>query len=250
MKTKSIFQPFFIVIFLFLLSSCNLGLNIKKGNGNIITVQKDISDFSGLEIGGNYKLSLEEGNAPSLTIKTDENLLDFINVESHNDKLYINNVHTLKSTDGIYIYITYKNLNEISCSGTSFIKNKGSLKTDHLKVDMSGAGAVEMDLEVNNLDVDLSGAGMVKFTGYAENENFDISGAGGLKAFNLKSNNCDISLSGIGGAEVFVTEKLDATISGIGGISYRGQPNIIERHITGLGKIKQSNEPFEDEENM
>ncbi len=250
MKPQGIFRLFSILIIILILASCNLDFNIKKGNGNITTTSRKISDFSSLEIGGNYKLSLEEGNTPSLTIKTDENLLDYINVESYGDKLYINNVHTLKSTDGINIHIIYQHLNTISCTGTSSIKNAGSLKSDQLKIDMSGAGAVEMDLEVAELEVDLSGAGVVKLSGYAKNEQFDISGAGGLRAYKLKSNNCEISLSGIGGAEIYVTQKLDATISGIGGISYRGQPSVIERHVTGLGKIKQSNEYFEEEENL
>ena len=249
MKPTSLLSLFFTFSLLISFTSCHLGLNIKRGNGNVVSVQKDIAPFTSLDFGGNYTVNLEHGDRPSMTIKTDENLLEYINVESYNDKLYINNMHTLSGTEGIEINITYTTLDDISSSGSSTIKNIGSLKADHLKIDMSGAGAIEMDLEVKNLELALSGAGVVKLTGYAENENFDISGAGGLKAYMLQSKNCVVSLSGIGGAQIYVTEKLEATISGIGGISYRGQPQDIQRHISGLGKIQRSEEYFDEAQN-
>jgi hypothetical protein len=56
-----------------------------------------------------------------------------------------------------------------------------------------------------------------------------------------------VDLSGLGGAEVMATEKLKATITGVGGIVYAGNPKNIEKQITGFGKIKRAKEYIDDE---
>ena len=49
------------------------------------------------------------------------------------------------------------------------------------------------------------------------------------------------------GAEVFAVDKIEATITGVGGIIYAGNPDIIERQITGFGKIIRADEYIEIE---
>jgi len=65
-----------------------------------------------------------------------------------------------------------------------------------------------------------------------------MSGAGKLQAFKLDTKFCRIDISGIGGAEVFVTEELDVQVSGIGGVTYIGDPPRVRRDVSGLGKIR------------
>jgi hypothetical protein len=94
----------------------------------------------------------------------------------------------------------------------------------------------------------MSGAGVIILAGDTEFQEAHISGAGGLMAKDLRSKECEIHLGGIGGADVYVTERLEASITGIGGIQYSGNPRLIEKQITGLGKITR-NEEFIEEAN-
>ena len=71
-----------------------------------------------------------------------------------------------------------------------------------------------------------------------------MSGAGDLEAYDLVSKYCKITLSGIGSAEIFVEEELEASISGVGGISYRGNPNKVRDDISGLGRISDRSRNF------
>ena len=114
-----------------------------------------------------------------------------------------------------------------------------ALSGDRLKIVMSGAGAIELDLDIQALDLFLSGAGAVDLRGSVEEQTIKMSGAGGLNAYDLNSQHCKINISGVGGAKVFVTETLDATISGVGGISYSGNPENVVTNISGIGKIQQ-----------
>jgi hypothetical protein len=231
---------------LLVFSQC--GLNFKKGNGDLDEVEFEIEDFDKIYVGGNYELRLIPAMDSRVVIETDENLLRYINVEQHQNALNINNVHKLRSSEGIFVDVYYTKLNRINSTGASTIEHKGILETEDLKIDLSGAGAIKLDVNTKSVHVEMSGAGLIELAGNSEEHVVHISGAGGLMAENLVTDNCDVHLSGLGGASVFVTEKLTASITGIGGITYSGNPKLIEKQITGLGQIKRSRE-FVEEEN-
>ncbi len=231
---------FYFIICILLSFSCDL--NIKQGKGNIKSKEIEVSDFNIINIGGNYDVALIPSDESKVIINTDENLMQYINVELYDQTLSINNVHHLKGSHGISINIFYKKLNKIYSSGTSEIKHEGPLKAEDLEINLSGAGAIDMELETSKIDVTLSGAGVITLSGETNIQEVHISGAGGLMASELKSLECNIGLSGLGGAEVFVTEKLTASITGVGGIVYAGNPKLIEKQITGYGKIKRAEE--------
>ncbi len=104
---------------------------------------------------------------------------------------------------------------------------------------MSGAGEVEMDVDLGRIELDISGAGAVELSGTADEQDISMSGAGGYDGSDLISRICKISISGVGGAEVFVTEDLEATVSGIGGVSYSGNPANVHSDISGLGSVSE-----------
>ncbi len=118
---------------------------------------------------------------------------------------------------------------------------------EELTIDLSGIGAIDLEIQAKAVRVNLTGAGIVTLSGNTDLQDTHISGAGGLRAFELKSMECNINLSGLGGAEVFVSEKLEATITGVGGIIYAGNPKNIEKQITGFGKIKRAKEYLEED---
>ena len=228
-----------------LISSCNL--NFKRGNGNIEKAEISVENYNKVSIGGNYNVVLVQSEENKVIVETDENLHDYINIEVFNNILNINNVHNLKSSEGINVKIYYKELNRIYSTGTSNIQHEGILVSDKLNLDLSGAGAIDLEVNVIRIEINLTGAGIVTLGGETDFLNTHISGAGGLRAFELKSNESDINVSGIGGAEVFVREKLKASITGVGGIVYAGNPKIIEKQVTGFGKIKRAEKYVYDE---
>ena len=234
-----------ILFWLSIVSGC--GFNFKKGNGNIDIYEQELDDFSRVYVGGNYEVLLIPSQTNNVIIETDENLFRYINIENFDNTLNINNVHRLKSTEGIFIKIMYKHIERIHSTGASKIAHEGILETNDLKIDLSGAGSIELDIETQQVKIQMSGAGIIKLAGSTRLQEADISGAGGLLAQDLRSEECEVNLSGLGGANIYATEKLDASITGIGGITYSGNPKLIEKHITGLGKIKRNEEYYDQE---
>ena len=245
MKTLSKFFSI-VIIGAFFLQACNF--NYKKGNGNIETEAIDLKNFDKISIGGNYDVTLIQGENTRVVIETDENLLRYINTELFDKTLNINNVHHLKGSKGIKVEIYYNSINKIYSTGASKIVNEGLFVADELMINLSGAGAIELEIETTRVKVNLTGAGVITLSGETDFQETHISGAGGLSAAELISKECSINLSGLGGAQVHAADKLEATITGVGGIIYSGNPNLIERQVTGFGKIKRAEEYIDDED--
>ncbi len=105
-------------------------------------------------------------------------------------------------------------------------------------------GKISLRMEGKELDLRVSGASAIRLRGQVDEQTISMSGAGDLEAYDLVSKYCRIDLSGIGSAEIYVENELEANISGIGSISYRGNPNKVHDNISGLGKISDRGRNF------
>ena len=192
----------------------------ERGNGVMTTETYDVEAFSRIDTRGNYSIVLEEGNEEQVIIEADENLQDYITVRVSGSKLIIENEEPIFSEEGITVSITYKAINELSCAGASAVSNRSTLRSNDLELKMSGAGAFDLDVNTDYLRIDISGAGAIDLAGQTEKLVARLSGAGALGAFDLIAVNADVNLSGIGG------------------ITYRGNPNI-RKNVSGVGVVER-----------
>lgn len=231
-------------VLLSLLVACDSYIQ-EKGNGNVTTQERAIESFREVEVSGSFEVLLKRAAEPRLTIITDENLHQFIKVEHDGDVLEISSDRNLRSKDGVKLEIGYTDLMAVSSSGAAVITSEDSVTGDYLRLEMSGAGAMDLLLDVKALKVTVSGAGAVELKGKVIEQNIQMSGAGGLDAKDLISENCKVSISGVGGAAVHVTGVLNASVSGVGGITYRGNPTQVKSDISGLGTITREDQDRE-----
>jgi hypothetical protein len=232
-------------IFLFLsacliltsINSCDYLGSYERGDGDIITANRSLSSFNKINIAGNFEVILEKSDREGIDINADSNLEPLIETKVRGDELTIDSQKKLISRQRISLTVHYKELNEIDVSGATLLKNDELLETNDLRLNLSGAGVINLQLKAGSLDADLSGAGLVKLNGYAGKCTFEMSGAGGLEAYGLETDDCTINVSGVGGAKINARNKLVANIQGVGGIQYIGNPAKIEKHVSGVGSI-------------
>lgn len=222
-----------------LLGACD-GVVSERGNGNIESQKRSLESFREIHLEGNYQVSLRNGSPSQVVIVTDDNLLDFIRTEVEEGILRVDNLEKIYSKEGIKLYITYQQLEALESSKASVIKSEESIRGDRFSLKVTGAGLVELELELEEFNLDLPGAGLVKLWGSAKDVHLDLAGVGNLEAFDLESVNCEVRVSGVGGAQVNVKENLKASVNGIGGIRYKGNPRIIQEDVSGIGTIKKS----------
>ena len=218
-----------------------------QGSGKIIIEDRDVSGFDKIQISGIGRIILTQGDTESLSIETDDNLMEYIKIEVKGDTLEIDfsdeiilspgGRDILDPSAGFIFRISVINLEEVLVSGAANIQAE-KLKTDKFEINFSGAGDVDIDdLNANQLDVLVSGAGNVDLAGRVENQQVTLSGVGRYQAFSLESQTASVVISGAGGANLWVTDSLDVTISGAGDVEYYGSPSV-SPEISGLGRIQ------------
>jgi len=243
MKTYKIF--IFAALFIGVVSlACNaisfIG-NRVEGSGNVITEEREVSDFDRISLTGFGELNIEQGETESLTVRTDENIMPYITTEVRNNTLVIGFTQTFieggfNPTNGIRYNLVVKNLSRVDVSGAGSIKSSG-LETEKLYIDLSGAGSLDIaSLFANELVVRLSGAGSTVISGKVKGQDITLSGAGSYQAPDLESETAIFEMSGIGSATLWATETLDVRISSVGSLFYYGNPRVIQ-NISGLGKV-------------
>lgn len=223
-----------------------------KGSGEIVVEDRKVSGFDKILVEGVGRLILTQGDSESLSIETDDNLMEYIRTEVVGDTLKIgfeddvvlsSNVGGigLDPTEGFIFRISVIDLQGIAISGAADIEME-KIKTDQLDIDLSGAGLVSIDdLDASTLNVHISGAGDVKIVGRVVSQVVMLSGLGRYQAFNLESQDAAVTISGAGGANVWVIDSLKVSISGAGDVQYYGNPSV-NRNISGVGKIQSQGE--------
>ena len=179
----------------------------------------------------------------------------------------------------VTVYVTVANIDGLSVSGSGDLIGQGKITTGNLKLNVSGSGSLQIEADASgdveadvsgsgdvnlkgscgNFDSDVSGSGSVNLTiaireradfgvsgsgkiraeGNAREVRTQISGSGKVLASNLEADKCDIRISGSGDVEINVKSELDATISGSGTVTYKGNPSHVNSHSSGSGSVRK-----------
>ena len=144
------------------------------------------------------------------------------------------------------IKITAPQIKQIDITGAGKLETSDSLVTDDIRLVVSGVGKMELDLHAKKISTVISGSGKIELEGSADELLIDISGAGKVDAEKLTVKTCTANISGSGKCLVDVTDVLTANISGSGSIYHVRQPAVVNRNVSGSGKIGDANASVQD----
>jgi hypothetical protein len=225
-----------LAVTVLLLSACSV--TAARGSGNVVTEERQVSDFEGVALSGAGQVIITQGDEESLTIETDDNLMRYIESEVRNGTLelgFARNTIPIPSRSIIY-RVGVIDLTGLDSSGAGSFEID-ELEADRLRVTLSGAGDIGIDsLSASDLAVTFSGAGNVDLAGQVETQEVDMSGFGNYDASDLKSQKASVRISGAGNAVVWVLDSLDVTISGAGNVEYFGSPTVT-KETSGAGRV-------------
>jgi len=239
MIRKTLAITFGILLGLITLASagCNYLEGI-SGNGNVVKETRNVSSFDGIKIGGAFKVFLSQGNTESVVIEADENLMSIIETDVRGGKLVVGTEENIRHSKKLNIYITVKTLKNIDVSGAVEMKSEGKLELENLDFQGSGASEITLNFTADHVEGDFSGASEIEFEGSAKSCRLDMSGASELKAEGFEVTAFDLVLSGAGDADIHVTGKLNARVSGAANVRYTGDPKV-DSEISGAGSVKR-----------
>ncbi len=141
------------------------------------------------------------------------------------------------SIDPLRFFLTIRDIRYIKLSGAGTVKVP-SIKGESMELINSGAGSQTIEnLDVTKFKVELSGAGSMDIAGKVDEQIVKLSGAGSYNGTKLDSRIAEVKLSGVGSASVWARESLDTNLSGIGSVEYYGEPKVTKK-VSGLGSLK------------
>lgn len=195
------------------------------------TKNVNIKYFSEIAVSAGIELHILQGATESARIVANADVIDEVVVEKNGNKINVgwkenwgfgkkHNNRTAK------VYITYKNLNEISASSGSFLKTENAIKTNHLDINASSGANIEAKVACPELELETSSGATVKLTGVANNETLEASSGGTVNALSVAAENAKATASSGGNIELSVSKALETTTSSGGNIGYKGNPSL------------------------
>lgn len=190
------------------------------GSGNVEKQERTITGFNQISCYGVVDIFLSQGNEEIVIVEADDNLLPYILTENKGGKLEIKIKEsiTIQKSKKMNIYITIKDLSEVSMYGV-------------------GKLACQTELNLPNFKLMNYGVGNVTLKGNTKEFYLSNNGVGNVNAQNFEAENVDLSNSGVGNVKVTATEEIKITNNGVGSVDYYGGAKIVDINSTGVGGI-------------
>jgi len=227
------------------------------------TETRKVPAFDKLQIGGSFDAVIRHGNGPSVKI-TAENLdTKKILTETNGNTLIISlekgSYHNIR----IKVEVTYESLAAINKSGSGNltcesdlsssngfdltsngsgnVTIKGMIKAGEVSIERSGSGDMNLaGLQAETIHMNFSGSGNFDVdNGSAKTQTIHLNGSGNVSAYGLKTEICSAAISGSGDVEVYVSNSIEAKLTGSGNIDYRGNAQVKQIEVQGSGKINK-----------
>ncbi len=195
--------------------------DVIHGDGGIVTSERTVSNFSGIDISGSNNVFISYATAASVSVKGYDNLVSHYKTEVKNGKLYLHYDENMNiKNDNIQVYITMPYFDALGLSGSCSVNATGSFdNTDALSVSTSGNGNINIE--------DIT----------ADRYTIHSSGNSNISTLGVKAKTATVEVSGSSAVTLSVQDKLDVHISGSGKVSYKGEPTEINTDISGSGKV-------------
>ncbi|MEC7752653.1 MULTISPECIES: head GIN domain-containing protein [Roseivirga] len=209
---------------------------------------RNVGDFNGIAMNISGKVYVTQGNKNEVIVEADGETLEEVITEVRGNRLSISSRSRRswfswgdRGTGRVNVYITVRDLREVVVSGAGDVIGQRLIKTDDLRLSISGSGDIELEVDAKTIQSKISGSGNIDLKGSAQEASLGISGSGKYYAESLKADDYNITITGSGRASVAVFGELEVRISGSGSVYYSGQPTGVNTSVSGSGRVRRNN---------
>ena len=233
-------KSFFLFFFL---SSATLSFGQKNREKSVENIA--VKDFTKVHVSLAATVVLRQADSFSCQIEGQQRFLSDIEAVADNGTLRVRRREKrdwFDEIERVTITITAPNFEEIEFSGAGQLSAFDKLTGKKLKIEASGAGGVVMqNVDYQHIDIEMSGVGNISIAGKTVSAKMEMSGTGNIDAFDLHADSVRCETSGVGNINCYANEELNAQVSGIGGVRYKGTPKSLRKSVSGIGKVMNRN---------
>lgn len=243
MNKKTFFTSLLITLTLITNAQDWLGNKKVKGNGNLITLTRTTANYDAIEAGGSFEVILVKGKEGKITIEGEENIIPYLETEVSGNTLkmkYEKGVN-IRTTKTLKITVPFQNIEKAAMSGSGKMSSTLVIKAPYFKTSLAGSGNIDFTIDANEIATSIAGSGNINLKGNCNQLSCAIAGSGDVKAYDLKTNEINIKITGSGSVKTHVTSAIKAKIVGSGNVYYKGNPTKIDSKSIGSGAIVDKN---------
>ncbi len=218
------------------LSACHVNVKPVDGNGILVEKEVNIDDYRVISVAGNavQVQYVQADETPSLTVECDENLFSLMDIYTSNDSLYIE-----PKPEGLLMHPTKfvvrtgsSGIQAVNIAGDAAFEVSDSLVVPQLELNMAGKSRINAKaLNVQQLELNLAGSCRSELGGKAERADLNIAGQCTYEAVALQTGTLTCKSAGSCSARVYVTDKIDLSPVGVFNLSYKGDPQIVQKGV-------------------
>ena len=214
---------------------------IAQTEGEVVTKEFDIKDFTGLDIGYNTEVTYVQGNTYKVEVKTTEKVFNALRVKNKMGVLTLDfpfSTPDKVKNEKIYLHVTAPQINSFELSGVTKLYAE-AFTAGKLTMDVSGACKVDVGhIDCTEADIDCSGASHIMASIKARGEaDLECSGASTMKA-KVEAKDLDLDFSGATKGDLnIISDEVDMDISGASKIEGSFKGKRIGLECSGTGKI-------------
>ncbi|MDO9260708.1 MAG: DUF2807 domain-containing protein [Flavobacteriaceae bacterium] len=253
-----------------------------KGNKIVITQSRDITEFTSMEIKGDFDVYIFQGTTPFVTVETDENLQKAVNATIEGETLKIELSERISKSTKLKIFVTitnkltkiaaYKNANiyadtriilksltinafdnadfDMKIDADDFVIN-GFKNTDlkfntfskDLKTLVSESCELKLEGEIDSLSTEIKNNGVLSIKGNGLKLAIDAKNNGTFKGDDFKVENAKINANSRTNITVNVKDSIKINAEKNASISIYNEPAIEIEKLEGKAKIYKK-KPF------
>jgi hypothetical protein len=197
-------------------SGCKLRRGI-AGSGHRKTEKRELKSFNAIDTSGGYEINVTCQKPASFEIEADDNLLPLVKTEVRDGILFVSDTQDYHSSKSTALRIALPELDRVSSTGAAEIKIADANSSD-LKLSSTGADSIDA-------------------AGKAKSVTISSTGAGNIDTSKLTAEKAKVEISGAANVEVYASEQLDVTVSGVGNVTYSGNPKVVNKNVSGIGSV-------------
>ena len=211
-----------------------------KGSGHVTTREVSVPAFSRVAVSGSFDVTLAMGSTAVVSVRTDDNVADRVDVHVAGDVLHIGLKSGSEVRDAtLHADVTAATLTGVDASGASKVRLATTVQQSDLDLVGSGASNVDGDVQLDEGSIRLSGASQARLTGSVGALEAHLDGASQMDGQELNVGDLTVELSGASDASVTVSNTISAEVSGASTLKYGGNPRFTRRDVSGASSIER-----------
>lgn len=227
-----------VAVVALLFSSCKQVFEGIKGNGNVQTEQRKISEpFTKISVSRGLEVIVEQGDVVKVEVEADENLLKHITTKVENGTLVISSDENIYSAEKEVVRVTMPTIEGLETSSGSNLSSASALKGSKMYVKSSSGSEIDVTAEFDTISSESTSGSNITLSGKALKFTSASSSGSEIEAGNLLANEVVSQSTSGSSTNVNPRVSLNAKASSGSSIEYTNTPKTIVKEETSGGSV-------------